>query len=231
MGQQDQAMLGTESGLAVPDGEGGVDLHISTQWMHVDHRQIVACLGLRPEQVRLHLAGIGGAFGAREDLTPADPPLPAGPAHRAPGEDGLRPGRVLRRPRPPPPRPPLVPPRGRPAGQPGAGRGPPGPRRRRLRGDQRRGGRQRRLLRRRPLPLPLGAGSTPWPPAPTTRPPGRCGASGPTRSASPTRRRWIAWPPPWASTPSTCACATPWATATACPPPTRRSPGACPPPR
>lgn len=68
-GMQDQAMLGTESGLAVPDGEGGVDLYVSTQWMHVDHRQIVACLGLRPEQVRLHLAGIGGAFGAREDLT------------------------------------------------------------------------------------------------------------------------------------------------------------------
>ncbi len=68
-GRQDQAMLGTESGLAVPDGEGGIDLHISTQWMHVDHRQIVDCLGLRPEQVRLHLAGIGGAFGAREDLT------------------------------------------------------------------------------------------------------------------------------------------------------------------
>ena len=68
-GMQDQAMLGTESGLAVPDGEGGVDLYISTQWMHVDHRQIVDCLGLRPEQVRLHLAGIGGAFGAREDLT------------------------------------------------------------------------------------------------------------------------------------------------------------------
>jgi xanthine dehydrogenase D subunit len=68
-GVQDQAMLGTESGLAVPDGEGGVDLHVSTQWMHVDHRQIVACLGLRPDQVRLHLAGIGGAFGAREDLT------------------------------------------------------------------------------------------------------------------------------------------------------------------
>jgi xanthine dehydrogenase D subunit len=69
VGQQDQAMLGTESGLAIPDGEGGVDLHVSTQWMHVDHRQITACLGLRPEQVRLHPAGIGGAFGAREDLT------------------------------------------------------------------------------------------------------------------------------------------------------------------
>ena len=68
-GIQDQAMLGTESGLAIPDGEGGVDLHISTQWLHRDQPQIVDCLGLRPDQVRLHLAGIGGAFGAREDLT------------------------------------------------------------------------------------------------------------------------------------------------------------------
>ncbi len=68
-GVQDQAMLGTESGLAIPDGQGGIDLFISTQWLHTDHRQIVECLGLRPEQVRLHIAGIGGAFGAREDLT------------------------------------------------------------------------------------------------------------------------------------------------------------------
>lgn len=68
VGMQDQAPLGTESGLAIPDGEGGVDLHISTQWLHVDHTQIVESLGLRPDQVRLHMAGIGGAFGAREDL-------------------------------------------------------------------------------------------------------------------------------------------------------------------
>lgn len=68
-GMQDQAMLGTESGLAVPDGTGGLDLYVSTQWMHVDQRQIVDCLALRPEQVRIHPAGIGGAFGAREDLT------------------------------------------------------------------------------------------------------------------------------------------------------------------
>ncbi|MFQ5948880.1 MAG: molybdopterin cofactor-binding domain-containing protein, partial [Acidimicrobiia bacterium] len=69
VGMQDQAPLGTESGLAIPDGEGGVDLHISTQWLHVDHQQVTASLGLRPEQVRLHLAGIGGAFGAREDCS------------------------------------------------------------------------------------------------------------------------------------------------------------------
>ena len=69
VGMQDQAQLGTESGLAVPDGVGGVDLHVSTQWLHSDHEQVAASLGLRPEQVRLHQAGIGGAFGAREDIS------------------------------------------------------------------------------------------------------------------------------------------------------------------
>jgi len=69
VGMQDQAQLGTESGLAIPDGAGGVDLHVSTQWLHVDHTQVAASLGLAPDQVRLHLAGIGGAFGAREDIS------------------------------------------------------------------------------------------------------------------------------------------------------------------
>ncbi|MFH1105281.1 MAG: molybdopterin cofactor-binding domain-containing protein [Actinomycetota bacterium] len=69
VGMQDQAQLGTESGLAIPDGAGGVDLHVSTQWLHVDHAQVTASLGLAPDQVRLHLAGIGGAFGAREDIS------------------------------------------------------------------------------------------------------------------------------------------------------------------
>ncbi len=68
-GTIDQAMLGTEAGLAVPDGVGGVDLHIATQWIHEDHEQVYASLGLEPDQVRIHLSGIGGAFGAREDLT------------------------------------------------------------------------------------------------------------------------------------------------------------------
>lgn len=69
VGMQDQAFLGTESGLAIPDGTGGVDLHVSTQWLHVDQEQVAACLGLEPERVRLHLAGVGGAFGAREDVS------------------------------------------------------------------------------------------------------------------------------------------------------------------
>ena len=69
VGMQDQAFLGPESGLAVPAEDGGVDLYIATQWLHVDQRQVAESLGLPKEQVRLHLAGVGGAFGAREDVS------------------------------------------------------------------------------------------------------------------------------------------------------------------
>ncbi len=69
VGMQDQAFLGPESGLAVPDGAGGVELHIATQWLHVDRDQVALSLGLPPERVRLTLGGVGGAFGGREDLS------------------------------------------------------------------------------------------------------------------------------------------------------------------
>jgi xanthine dehydrogenase D subunit len=69
IGMQDQAFLGVESGLAVPAEDGGVDLFIATQWLHVDQKQVAACLGLPESKVRLTLAGVGGAFGAREDLS------------------------------------------------------------------------------------------------------------------------------------------------------------------
>jgi CO/xanthine dehydrogenase Mo-binding subunit len=69
LGMQDQAFLGPESGLAVPDGEGGVDVYVATQWLHVDRDQVAPCLALQPDQLRIHLAGVGGAFGGREDLS------------------------------------------------------------------------------------------------------------------------------------------------------------------
>ena len=69
VGMQDQAFLGPESGLAVPDGEGGVDLYIATQWLHIDRDQLAESLDLPPESVRLTLSGVGGAFGGREDLS------------------------------------------------------------------------------------------------------------------------------------------------------------------
>lgn len=69
VGQQDQAPLGNEAGLAIPDGEGGVDLYAVSQWVHSDHWQIYPCLDIEPEQVRCHPVGMGGAFGAREDVS------------------------------------------------------------------------------------------------------------------------------------------------------------------
>ncbi|MFI0776936.1 xanthine dehydrogenase subunit D [Streptomyces sp. NPDC021212] len=69
VGMQDQAFLGPESGLAVPAEDGGIDLYIATQWLHVDRDQLAPVLGLPPDKVRLTLSGVGGAFGAREDLS------------------------------------------------------------------------------------------------------------------------------------------------------------------
>jgi xanthine dehydrogenase D subunit len=69
VGIQDQAFLGPESGLAVPAEDGGVELYVSTQWIHGDLEQIGPCLGLPEDKIRMTLAGVGGAFGGREDLS------------------------------------------------------------------------------------------------------------------------------------------------------------------
>ncbi|MFC1434967.1 xanthine dehydrogenase subunit D [Streptacidiphilus sp. N1-3] len=69
VGMQDQAFLGPESGLAVPAEDGGIDLYIATQWLHVDRQQVAPVLGLPENKLRLTLAGVGGAFGGREDLS------------------------------------------------------------------------------------------------------------------------------------------------------------------
>ena len=69
VGMQDQAFLGPESGLAVPDGKGGMDLYVATQGPHQDPRQLAPCLGLEPAAVRVQVAGVGGAFGGREDFS------------------------------------------------------------------------------------------------------------------------------------------------------------------
>ena len=69
LGMQDQAFLGPESGLAVPADDGGVDLYVSSQWLHDDQHQIALSLAMPLEKVRLTLAGVGGAFGGKEDLS------------------------------------------------------------------------------------------------------------------------------------------------------------------
>ena len=69
IGMQDQAFMGPEAGLAIPADDGGVDLIVSTQWLHNDREQVAECLGLPEEMVRITLGGVGGAFGAREDVS------------------------------------------------------------------------------------------------------------------------------------------------------------------
>ena len=69
IGMQDQAFMGPEAGLATPAEDGGIDLIVSTQWLHNDREQVAECLGLPAEKVRLSLGGVGGAFGAREDVS------------------------------------------------------------------------------------------------------------------------------------------------------------------
>jgi xanthine dehydrogenase D subunit len=69
VGMQDQAFLGPESGLVIPCEDGGVEIYVATQWLHLDGMQVAECLDLPAEKVHMVLAGVGGAFGGREDLS------------------------------------------------------------------------------------------------------------------------------------------------------------------
>ena len=110
VGMQDQAFMGPESGLAIPSSDGSVDLYISTQWLHVDRDQVAACLGLPPELVRLHLAGVGGRVWCTRGYHHSGPALPSGSSDPSSGEDGVFTGRVLSRSRSPSPGSYVVPP-------------------------------------------------------------------------------------------------------------------------
>ncbi len=110
IGSQDQAFLGPESGLAVPDGEGGVDIYVATQWLHVDRPPGRALP--RPRRSS-RCASISPASAARSGRPRG--PLDAGPrraaraAHEPPGHDRLQPRGVVHRARAPPPGAHLVP--------------------------------------------------------------------------------------------------------------------------
>ena len=217
VGMQDQAFLGPESGLAVPAEDGGVDLFIATQWLHGDRDQVAACLGIEPDLVRLTLAGVGGAFGAREDLSLHVHLCLLALYTRRPvkmvysREESFH-GHVHRH-----------------------------PARMWYRHHADRAGNLVRVEAR--LLLDGGAyassssaviaNATCFAAGPyripsadiegvvvrTNNPPcGPCAASAPSRPVSDTRPRWTAWPPPSARIPSNCGCRTSWPPVTACSP-------------
>ena len=212
VGMQDQAFLGPESGLAVPDGEGGVDLYIATQWLHVDQDQVAASRSAcRPRRCAspsaASAAPSAGARTSRCRSTPAcSPCTPARPVRMAYNREESFYGHVHRH-----------------------------PCTMRYEHGATRDGRlvfvrarivldggayassstavcanagvlRLRALRGRPT-----RASTPTSSTPTTRRAARCAASAPCRSPSPTRRRWTGWPRRSTWTPSTCGSSTPWA--------------------
>ena len=64
----EHAYLEPESGLAFPDGDGGVTLLVPTQAAWDDRRELAAILALPRGKVRVKQLPIGGAFGAKGDV-------------------------------------------------------------------------------------------------------------------------------------------------------------------
>ena len=58
-----------ESGLARPDGKGGVEILYPTQTVFDDQVQIAEVLDLPRDKVRVIQLPTGGAFGGKEDVT------------------------------------------------------------------------------------------------------------------------------------------------------------------
>ncbi|MCF2532284.1 xanthine dehydrogenase family protein molybdopterin-binding subunit [Yinghuangia soli] len=65
---QDQANPATDAALALPCPDGGIELHVATQWPHADRDQVAQCIGLPPGALRLMPTGVGGSGGTREDV-------------------------------------------------------------------------------------------------------------------------------------------------------------------
>ena len=207
MGMQDQAFLGPESGLAVPAEDGGVDLFIATQWLHVDRDQVAACLDLPVEKVRFVLAGVGGAFGGREDVSmQAHACLLAlhtgRPVKMVYGREESFFGHVHRHP-------------AKMRYEHGADRdGKLVYVRARILLDGGAYASSSTAVVSNAASFALGPtrcrarASTPMSSTPTTRRAARCAGSAPCRRASPTRRRWTGSRPSSSSIPSSCGCAT-----------------------
>jgi CO/xanthine dehydrogenase Mo-binding subunit len=64
----EHAFMEPESGIAYPDGEGGVVLEIGTQSVFDDRTQLSEILDLPEEKIRVIQTAQGGSFGGKEDL-------------------------------------------------------------------------------------------------------------------------------------------------------------------
>ena len=65
----EHAYLEPESALAMPDGNGGIEIHTSSQSVYDEQREIARLLGLEKDQVRVKSAYVGGGFDGKEDMS------------------------------------------------------------------------------------------------------------------------------------------------------------------
>lgn len=65
----EHAFLQPEAGLAYVDKDGTIVVACATQYPHFDQIEVAEALGIPTEKVRIINPAVGGAFGAREDLT------------------------------------------------------------------------------------------------------------------------------------------------------------------
>ncbi len=64
----EHGFLEPESGLAYPDGEGGIVLELGTQTVFDDRKQLSEILAIPAEKIRVVQIPQGGSFGAKEDF-------------------------------------------------------------------------------------------------------------------------------------------------------------------
>jgi CO/xanthine dehydrogenase Mo-binding subunit len=65
----DHAFIQTESGMAWRDEDGKLVVSVASQYPHFDRLEIAEALGIEQSRLRVVNLSIGGAFGAREDIT------------------------------------------------------------------------------------------------------------------------------------------------------------------
>ncbi|TJX15623.1 aldehyde oxidase [Tissierella creatinini] len=66
---QDHAFLQPEAGISYMEEDGTLVVAVATQYPHYDREEIARTLKLEEEKVKVINTNVGGAFGAREDIT------------------------------------------------------------------------------------------------------------------------------------------------------------------
>lgn len=65
----EHAFLQPEAVVARVDERGHIEIHVATQYPHWDRVEVARALGVAETRVRVITTAVGGAFGAREDMT------------------------------------------------------------------------------------------------------------------------------------------------------------------